>query len=57
MGMGEDHLPGAAEASAGQRPVGVPLRRIVTVCFCPERNTPHLHERCDLICPDLPKVL
>ena len=24
---------------------------------CPRRNAPHLHERCDLICPDLPKVL
>jgi hypothetical protein len=24
---------------------------------CPKQNGPHLHERCDLICPDLPKVL
>jgi hypothetical protein len=24
---------------------------------CPKRNAPQLHERCDLICPDLPKVL
>jgi hypothetical protein len=24
---------------------------------CPKRNAPHLHEGCDLICPDLPKVL
>jgi hypothetical protein len=24
---------------------------------CPKRNAPHLHQRCDLICPDLPKVL
>ena len=24
---------------------------------CPKRNAPHLHERCDLICPDLRKVL
>jgi hypothetical protein len=24
---------------------------------CPQRNAPQLHERCDLICPDLPKVL
>ena len=23
---------------------------------CPKRNATHLHERCDLICPDLPKV-
>jgi hypothetical protein len=24
---------------------------------CPKRNAPQLHERCDLICPDPPKVL
>jgi len=24
---------------------------------CPKRDAPQLHERCDLICPDLPKVL
>ena len=24
---------------------------------CPKRDAPNLHERCDLICPDLPKVL
>jgi hypothetical protein len=24
---------------------------------CPRRDAPQLHERCDLICPDLPKVL
>jgi hypothetical protein len=24
---------------------------------CPKRNAVQLHERCDLICPDLPKVL
>ena len=24
---------------------------------CPKRNAAQLHERCDLICPDLPKVL
>lgn len=24
---------------------------------CPKRNAHALHERCDLICPDLPKVL
>jgi hypothetical protein len=24
---------------------------------CPKRNAPQLHERCDLICPDLPKAL
>jgi hypothetical protein len=24
---------------------------------CPKREAPQLHERCDLICPDLPKVL
>jgi hypothetical protein len=24
---------------------------------CPRRDEPSLHERCDLICPDLPKVL
>jgi hypothetical protein len=24
---------------------------------CPNRDAPQLHERCDLICPDLPKVL
>jgi hypothetical protein len=24
---------------------------------CPKRSAAHLHERCDLICPDLPKVL
>ena len=24
---------------------------------CPRRNAPQLHERCDLLCPDLPKVL
>jgi hypothetical protein len=24
---------------------------------CPRRNAHGLHERCDLICPDLPKVL
>jgi hypothetical protein len=24
---------------------------------CPKRNAPQLHERCDLICPDLPKVV
>ena len=23
----------------------------------PKRDAPQLHERCDLICPDLPKVL
>ena len=23
---------------------------------CPKRNAPQLHERCNLICPDLPKV-
>jgi len=23
---------------------------------CPKRNADRLHERCDLICPDLPKV-
>ena len=24
---------------------------------CPKRNAPQLHERCDLICPDLPRAL
>jgi hypothetical protein len=24
---------------------------------CPKRDAPHLHERYDLLCPDLPKVL
>jgi hypothetical protein len=24
---------------------------------CPKRNAAHLNERCDLICPDLPKAL
>jgi hypothetical protein len=24
---------------------------------CPRRDAPSFHERCDLICPDLPKVL
>ena len=24
---------------------------------CPKQDAPQLHERCDLICPDLPKVL
>jgi hypothetical protein len=24
---------------------------------CPNRNAAQLHERCDLMCPDLPKVL
>jgi hypothetical protein len=24
---------------------------------CPKRKAPQLHERYDLICPDLPKVL
>jgi hypothetical protein len=24
---------------------------------CPKRNAHQLHERCDLMCPDLPKVL
>ena len=24
---------------------------------CPKRDAPSLHERCDLVCPDLPKVL
>ena len=24
---------------------------------CPKRDAPQLHERCDLICPDLPKVI
>jgi hypothetical protein len=24
---------------------------------CPRRDEPSLHERCDLLCPDLPKVL
>jgi hypothetical protein len=24
---------------------------------CPKRTAGHLHERCDLICPDLPKML
>ena len=24
---------------------------------CPKRDAHSLHERCDLICPDLPKVL
>jgi hypothetical protein len=24
---------------------------------CPKRDVPQLHERCDLICPDLPKVV
>jgi hypothetical protein len=24
---------------------------------CPKRDAPQLHDRCDLICPDLPKVL
>lgn len=24
---------------------------------CPKRDVHALHERCDLICPDLPKVL
>jgi len=24
---------------------------------CPKRDSPQLRDRCDLICPDLPKVL
>jgi hypothetical protein len=24
---------------------------------CPKRNAHSVHERCDLVCPDLPKVL
>jgi hypothetical protein len=24
---------------------------------CPKRNAAQLHQRCDLICPDLPKVI
>jgi hypothetical protein len=24
---------------------------------CPRRDAPQMHDRCDLICPDLPKVL
>ena len=24
---------------------------------CPKRDAPQMHERCDLICPDLPKVI
>ena len=24
---------------------------------CPKRDAPQMHNRCDLICPDLPKVL
>ena len=24
---------------------------------CPKRDAPQLHDRCDLICPDLPKVI
>jgi hypothetical protein len=24
---------------------------------CPKRDAPQMHDRCDLICPDLPKVL
>jgi hypothetical protein len=24
---------------------------------CPKRDVPQLHERCDLVCPDVPKVL
>jgi hypothetical protein len=24
---------------------------------CPKRDAHSMHERCDLICPDLPKVL
>jgi hypothetical protein len=24
---------------------------------CPKRDAPQLHERCDLVCPDMPKVL
>jgi len=24
---------------------------------CPKRDAPQLQERCDLLCPDLPKVL
>jgi hypothetical protein len=24
---------------------------------CARRDAPSLHERCDLVCPDLPKVL
>jgi hypothetical protein len=24
---------------------------------CPKRDAPQVHDRCDLICPDLPKVL
>ena len=24
---------------------------------CPKRDAPQLHDRCDLICPDLPKVV
>jgi hypothetical protein len=24
---------------------------------CPKRNAPQLRERCDFVCPDLPKVL
>jgi hypothetical protein len=24
---------------------------------CPKRDAPQLHDRCDLICPDLPRVI
>jgi hypothetical protein len=24
---------------------------------CPNRDAPQLHDRCDVICPDLPKVV
>jgi hypothetical protein len=24
---------------------------------CPKRDAPQMHDRCDLVCPDLPKVL
>jgi hypothetical protein len=24
---------------------------------CPKRDASQLHDRCDLVCPDLPKVL
>ena len=24
---------------------------------CPKRDAPQLYDRCDLICPDLPKVI
>ena len=31
--------------------------REMLVGDCPKRDSPQLHDRCDLICPDLPKVL